>query len=108
MFWFLLLCHAVTAMATSYDWNRLHACISPDQLKETVFDYVENFPCLDCKEHFTELVRTHPFPLQFVRTTEDARVWTWLTHNLVNMRLNKTWESFDIMLECKENTIKTL
>ena len=33
---------------------------------------------------------------------EDARVWTWLTHNLVNKRLNKAWVSFDILLECVE------
>ena len=100
MFWFFL--YAASVLAKPYDWARLHACIAPDSLKETVADYVENFPCMDCKEHFSNLVQTHPFPLEFVRTTEDARVWTWFTHNLVNIRLNKKWESFDIMRECEE------
>lgn len=92
-----------TVTAYDYDWNRLHNCINPKTLKETVADYKENFPCLDCREHFQSLLEIHPFPLEYVRTTEDARVWTWFTHNLVNERLNKTWESFDIMLECQEN-----
>lgn len=88
------------AYAYNYDWQRLHACETPLGLRQTVEDYRENFPCLDCREHFQSLLSIHPFPLDYVRTPEDVRVWTWLTHNLVNLRLNKTWESFDIMDEC--------
>lgn len=88
--------------AFQYDWARLHACMTPETLRNTVHDYIEHFPCFECREHFEKLVtRDHPYPLEFVRTTEDVRVWTWLTHNLVNVRLNKKWESFDIMLECE-------
>jgi len=42
MFWFFL--YAASVLATPYDWARLHSCIAPDSLKETVADYVENFP----------------------------------------------------------------
>ena len=77
--------------------------MTPEHLRETVADYKENFPCLDCREHFQSLLEIHPFPLDYVRTSEDVRVWTWLTHNFVNERLNKTWESFDIMLECHKD-----
>ena len=87
--------------AVDYTWSTLHAATShPDLLKRTVGEYVENFPCLDCREHFQLLLRSHPFPLEYVRTPRDARAWSWLTHNLVNVRLNKSWESFDIMTQC--------
>ena len=88
--------------AFHYDWQRLHRCMTPEELIETVNDYRENFPCIDCREHFNELMKMHPFPIHYVKTPEDVRVWTWFTHNFVNERLNKTWESFDIMLECHE------
>ena len=96
----LLILHVATAY--NYDWDRLHASTSPRELKQVVNDYADNFPCIDCREHFQSLLTMHPFPLHYVRTPEDVRVWTWMTHNLVNQRLNKTWESFDIMLECHE------
>ena len=89
-------------MAYDYDWSRLHRCLTANELAATVDDYSENFPCLDCRDHFQKLLDIHPFPIEYVRTTEDARVWTWLTHNLVNKRLNKKWESFDIMDECQD------
>ena len=92
----------VPALSYNYDWQRIHNCTTPAELKATVQDYRENFPCLDCREHFQALLDIHPFPLEYVRTPEDTRVWTWLTHNLVNLRLNKPWESFDIMDECHE------
>ena len=88
------------ASSSDYGWTRLHQCQTLESLRETVTDYRDFFPCLDCREHFQSLLDMHPFPLQNVRTIEDVRVWTWFTHNLVNERLNKTWESFDIMLEC--------
>jgi len=100
MYMWTLLLLIVSAWSFDYDWGRLHACETPAQLKSTVTDYKENFPCLDCREHFQSLLEMHPFPLDYVRTPEDCKVWTWLTHNLVNLRLNKTWESFDIMDEC--------
>ena len=95
---FILYTAAVAAM--DYDWPRLHRCMNPSELRETVADYTENFPCIDCRDHFNMLLEQHPFPLDYVRTSEDVRVWTWFTHNLVNERLNKSWESFDIMLDC--------
>ena len=99
--WLWLLLAPVWSL--DYTWSTLHASsTSPELLKHTVADYSENFPCLDCREHFQLLLETHPFPLEYVRTPADARVWSWLTHNLVNTRLNKTWESFDIMTQCDE------
>ena len=103
MYLFLFL--IVFVQAYDYDWSRLHACETPKQLKDTVADYHENFPCLDCREHFQSLLAQHPFPLDKVQTSKDVRVWTWFTHNLVNLRLNKTWESFDIMDECSVGSL---
>lgn len=104
MFWlkfYLFFAFIKMCSGYNYDWSRLHSCLTPESLRETVSDYSENFPCLDCREHFRSLLQIHPFPLDYVKTKEDARVWTWLTHNLVNERLNKTWQSFDIMMECQ-------
>lgn len=103
---FIVMCMMVlltrTVFSANYDWDRLHRCMTPEQLFKTVEDYSENFPCLDCRDHFRSLLQHHPFPLNNVKTPEDVRVWTWFTHNLVNERLDKPWESFDIMLECYE------
>ena len=95
-----LLFFAIVGSAYQYDWDRLHRCLTPKELNDTVQDYRENFPCIDCRQHFQSLLEIHPFPLHKVQTSEDVRVWTWFTHNLVNERLNKSWISFDIMLEC--------
>jgi hypothetical protein len=38
--------------------------VLPEQLKYAVSDYKENFPCLDCREHFQSLLSMHPFPLE--------------------------------------------
>ena len=104
MVWFALLLWTFVwthVRAYNYDWDRLHKCMTAGELRDTVEDYKENFPCLDCRDHWVRLMEQHPYPLDYVRTSEDVRVWTWLTHNLVNERLNKTWQSFDIMLECE-------
>ncbi len=88
------------ALAVAYDWQRLHSYLTPQDLTTAVTDYQDNFPCVDCREHFTELLETHPFPLEYVQTESDCQIWTWLTHNLVNVRLNKPWQPFH--LDCKE------
>ena len=95
MFWALFL--LPVAVAYNYDWVRLHECSSVDELIDTVNDYHENFPCLDCRQHFQSLLSMHPFPLELVQSPADVRVWTWFTHNLVNKRLDKSWEPFDVM-----------
>ena len=97
MFFLVLLVYQVYAY--NYDWERLHSCQTALELKKTVFDYKENFPCLDCKIHFKKLLDQHPFQLEHVHTENDVQIWSWFTHNMVNVRLNKSWESFDIMLQ---------
>ena len=77
-----------------YDWFRLHRCVTPQQLRDTVLDYRENFPCLDCREHLNALLEIHPYPLDYVQTSMDCKIWVWMTHNLVNVRLNKPWYPF--------------
>lgn len=94
----LLLCAVLSsAGALDYSWRRLHLCADPDRLRETVDDYRHRFPCLDCRAHFETLLQHHPFPLKLVRTPRDAQIWTWFTHNLVNLRLDKPWRGWDIM-----------
>ena len=57
-------------------------------LKDAVQDYMEHFPCEECREHFSELVKDAPVS---IGGGENHRrhLWTWLTHNLVNKRLGK-------------------
>ena len=88
--------------AYNYDWERLHRCATPSELVEAVDDYKENFPCLDCREHLQSLLLMHPFPLEYVKTLQDVQIWTWFTHNLVNKRLDKPWEPYDIMYNYEE------
>ena len=79
--------------ASLFTWARLHSITEPALLRTTVDEYVAHFPCEECREHFRELVDHHPFPLAHVRTPQDVQIWTWLTHNLVNLRLGKPWYS---------------
>lgn len=85
--WWILL---MLPLVFDYSWERLHAC-GARTLAPTVQDYAERFPCEECRDHFSALVADHPFPLEHVATDEEARVWTWLTHNIVNRRLGKPW-----------------
>jgi hypothetical protein len=85
-------------LALRYDWEYMHKA-GVDQLKGIVQEYSKSFPCEECREHFNDLLEVHPFQIDNVNTNEDAKVWSWLTHNIVNKRLGKTWESFDIMTQ---------
>jgi len=95
MYMWTLLLLVVSAWSFDYDWGRLHSCETPQELFDTVHDYRENFPCLDCREHFQSLLEMHPFPLKNVQTESDCKIWVWFTRNLVNVRLNKPWHPFD-------------
>jgi len=84
------------ASALRYDWQCMHEA-NVDELKQIVQEYSESFPCEECRDHFNDLLEVHPFQLDDIKTDEDAKVWSWLTHNLVNKRLGKPWEPIDVM-----------
>lgn len=84
------------ASALKYDWQCMHEA-DADGLKQIIDDYSQTFPCEECRDHFNELLETHPFQVDDIKTDADAKVWSWLTHNMVNKRLGKSWEPFDIM-----------
>ena len=90
----LLLVHVVGAVRTG--WGCMHRA-DVGEMKDIVAEYLETFPCEDCRNHFNDLVATHCFPLEHVTTDEEARIWSWLTHNIVNQRIGKAWEPYSIM-----------
>lgn len=90
--WFFL----PLASAIRHDWQCMHEA-RVDELKNIVHEYSESFPCEECRDHFNDLLVSHPFQVDDIKTDEDAKVWSWLTHNMVNKRLGKPWEPFDIM-----------
>jgi hypothetical protein len=81
----------VLAVGQDYGWDRLHRCTTPLELISTVAEFIEFFPCRECRDHFSELVDQHPFPLEHVHSETDVRLWSWLSHNIVNLRLGKPW-----------------
>ena len=93
--WFLLL--SLPAHAFDYSWRRLHEATSSEELRRTVEDYRSSFPCEECRLDFDAMVESHIFPIDEVYTVEEARIWSWLTHNMVNRKLDKEWQSFEIM-----------
>lgn len=96
----LLLASVVATNAFFVTWRDLHHAAATQSLTEfhdTIVSVMATFPCEECREHFSELVQKHPYPLPYVRSRDDMRIWMWMTHNLVNVRLNKTWESYDIL-----------
>lgn len=99
---FLILLYAASVNSFFVSWRDLHraAATQPvDEFYETISTVMATFPCEECREHFANLVNEHPFPLENVRTRDDMRIWMWMTHNLVNVRLNKTWQSYDILTQ---------
>lgn len=96
MLWVFLLFHVASAIRS--DWSCMHNA-GVEELKEIVSQYSESFPCEECREHFNDLLEVHPFQLEDVKTDDDAKVWSWLTHNIVNKRIGKKWEPFDIMTQ---------
>ena len=88
--------------ALRYDWQRMHEA-NMDELKEIVQEYSTSFPCEECRHHFNDLLEEHPIQLDDIKTDKDAKVWSWLTHNLVNKRLGKAWEPVDIMTQYENN-----
>lgn len=98
----ILILVSMVAVANAFfvTWRDLHHAAATQHLTEfhdTIISVMATFPCEECREHFSKLVHEHPYPLPFVRTRDDMRIWMWMTHNLVNVRLNKTWESYDIL-----------
>lgn len=93
MIWFLIFLPVVSAIR--YDWQCMHEA-GAAELKDIVTEYSDSFPCEECREHFNDLLASHPFQLDDIQSDEDAKVWSWLTHNMVNKRLGKSWEPFHI------------
>ena len=92
--WWLFFLPLVHSMR--YDWAYMHEA-GAQQLCNVVDEYAAHFPCEECRLHFNDLLDTHPFQLEDVQTDDDAGVWSWLTHNIVNKRIGKKWQPFSIM-----------
>ena len=100
LFFFVLSLVSVNSFFVSWrDLHRAAATQTPDEFYETISVVMSTFPCEECRQHFAILVNEHPFALENVRTRDDMRIWMWMTHNLVNVRLNKTWQSYDILTQ---------
>lgn len=89
------------AHAFDYSWRRLHEVRSAEELRLAVEDYRSSFPCEECREDFDSMIEVHPFPIDEVDTVEEARIWSWLTHNMVNKKLEKEWQPFEVMYKYK-------
>ena len=86
----------LTSQPLRSDWACMHRA-GVDEMKDIVQEYATSFPCEECREHFNVMLETHWFPIERVQTDEEARIWSWLTHNLVNVRIGKDWEPYSIM-----------
>ena len=84
-------------------WQDLHRVASVDEFHTNVRRVVEEFACEDCRKHFEDLVNTHVIPLDRVTTLEEARIYLWLAHNMVNLRIGKDWFPLSV-LDQYENT----
>ena len=85
----LILFFTLLCTAAAY-WDALHNAPSVQDLVDTVHEYQETFPCEECREHFNELLSTQ-WPVEEVHSLEEARVWAWMIHNMVNLRIGKPW-----------------
>lgn len=79
-------------------WAPLHEAPTVEALVNKVHEYQASFPCEECRVHFNKMLETH-WPVEEVCSLEEARVWAWLTHNMVNKRIGKEWYPY-INREC--------
>ena len=78
-------------------WKELHTVSSVEDFHIAVPDIVHDFACEDCRSHFKNLVDTHPMPVDRVGTLEEVRIWMWLAHNMVNVRIGKEWAQLTVL-----------
>ena len=82
------------SMASAFyfaSWKELHTFSTVEDFKTKVDLVRTEFACEECREHFQQLVQNHTFPLEHVTTVQEAKIWMWMAHNMVNMRIGKVW-----------------
>ena len=97
IFTFLLACVHVVSGFYFVTWQDLHRVRSVDEFHTNVQRVVNEFACEDCRKHFEDLVNTHVIPLDRVTTLEEARIYLWLAHNMVNTRIGKDWFPLSVL-----------
>ena len=78
-------------------WSDLHNAQSLEEFRSIIDDIKQNFPCEECRQDFNELVEIHPYPVDEVKLLPEMRIWSWLTHNMVNKKIGKPWVGIDIL-----------
>lgn len=74
--------HTLTVQATTKEVN----VFTGEQILSAIAGYVKHFfGCTDCAEHFMQMAATIK---NNVSTIDDAVLWLWSAHNLVNQRLS--------------------
>lgn len=67
-------------LANSYETNNFK------KVPKLIYDYVTTiFSCRDCGKHFQAEERR--FPIDQIGSSDDAVLWLWKIHNIVNERL---------------------
>ena len=86
-----------------YSWNEMHETASknPYQFIDLVKEYKKSFPCEECRKNFRKEVRYMEkiFPLKNIESIEDSKLWAWIVHNSVNIRLGKAWFPYQILIK---------
>lgn len=80
-----------------YGWSDLHSVQSLDEFFRIVKYFQTKFPCEECREDFDNMVLHHPYPVEEVHDMSEARLWSWLTHNMVNKKIGKEWQPLSIL-----------
>lgn len=80
-------------------WNDLHNAQSIEEFRSIIDDLRTSFPCEECRQDFDQLVENHPYPVEEVKLPHEMRIWSWLTHNMVNKKIGKPWVQGSIMTE---------
>ncbi|KAH0615445.1 hypothetical protein JD844_004683 [Phrynosoma platyrhinos] len=75
---------------------------NPRVVLEIMQKYVRDFfGCRACAQHFEEMARES---LDSVNTLDEAVLWLWEKHNVVNARLAVQWPTVDICPACHDET----
>ena len=80
-----------------YTWGDLHSAQSVDEFLDLVYYFRTAFPCEECRQDFDHLVENHPYPVSEVNDVTEMRVWSWLTHNMVNSKIGKPWQPLSVL-----------
>jgi len=79
-------------------------------VENNIFPLIDLFPCEKCKMHAIDFLKNNPienfYNIKYNGENKGIFIWTWKFHNHVNLRLDKSIQSWEDVFKFYNNLIK--